>query len=394
MSKKQDKIPENVTVVSKKKHPVLRMVLFILELMILFICVMGSLLYIRGKNNPRHTADRFYEALKAGDFDAAYDMMVPEAETPFINREMFALAMSSRDFENGDYHLQRQSKTVYTLESDSDNDFPPIVLNFIEKETKRFSLISEYEVEIGGIYVQDVSFVVPKYAALSVNGILLDEDNSRINARIHGERLTNFYEKSYTVNRMYSGGYLIEVSGDIYQPYTDWVIIRNTDTASAQNSMINIRMDAPLFAPEMADILGQRAYKDFQTVFQAALSQDALCPFDVSKFEDNFYNSDYFSILKDELQPQYDGFYNAINMRDFESSINAHYYDYGSGNLIVDVELTYTIEIDYQSYSQLRGTYANHTKTDTGTANFRYYYRGEDWYLCFYNIAHGLDNIW
>ncbi len=368
--KKAGMAADGAMIKEKRKHPVLRMMIFLLELLLLTAGVAGAVLYLKIQNDPKVTAQRYFDALLSGDYQTAYAYLQLDGDNIFLSEEAFAAVMENKSIAGSRIRNVSQEDDIYSLRYDRGT----ISVEVKEQEQKKFQIFKEYTVSQED-FMQEMTFIAPKDLTVSLNGIVLDDTNCEIDEE---SSVINSYETSYTVE-MLAGEYIMEVSGENFKSYTEKIIV------DPEEYHFRIYVESPYISDDLAELLSERAYSDLQEIYQDAMKQEASCDVleeakkcDITD-EDSF--DYYFAELKSGLQIE-DGFFDYLELSEFTAQIYSYSYDYETGYLDVIVEINYKEEFGYQQLDWwTESYYEKYTDDSSGTADFHYAYIDGEWIL-------------
>ena len=373
MAKKKDDTTAGAVVKKeKKKHPGLRLIIFLLELLLIAGGIVGSILFIRKYNDPKLTATGYADALLAGDYETAYGYLVKDEENAFLTLEAYAAAMEATGVAKADKsELVKNEDGSFKLVYDNKE----IMIRLIEQDEKRYYVFRDYQIEHQNLYVEDIKFVAAKDLQISLNGIVLDSHSCRID-EVEG---LDLYQTSYTIDKMYAGPYIMEVTGENFKPYTEALAI----TSDAMYTEVAM----PYISDELVEILTMQAYQDLQEIFQSAMNQEEQCQLIedakmngvfASSYDDNVY---YYNSLKEHFNIE-DGFFEYLELKDWSASIQGYFYDDVTGKFLVDISLEYTEDYGYRMLDWwTESYYEKYDSSADGLAAFYYGYVDGEWVL-------------
>ncbi|MGN1158674.1 MAG: hypothetical protein ACI4SE_00595 [Lachnospiraceae bacterium] len=374
--KNKDVAAQATTNQEKKKNPTLRLIIFLVELVLIIVGIVGAVQFIKKYNDPKLTAENYFKALLAGDYATAYGYLEPaEEENAFINQSTYATAMASLEIAGcEDYEIFSEGNNVYSMSYD--NGYVTIKLH--EQDEKRYLLFKDYEVELQDIYAEDVTITAPKDVTITMNGLVLDSSNCRIGE----EDYLSDYETSYTIDRMYIGDYIVEVSGaDVYQPYTDKLEVSPYSTY--------FYVSQPYLAEDLADTLIERSYNTLEVVYQDAINQEETCAVleEAKAYDlvDPSYLQNGYDSIKYDLYI-YDGFFESVDLSDFTGEIDYYSYDYESGDLEITLTLEFYEDYTYQTLDWWTDRYEQSSDSGYGDATFEYRYVDGEWVLTYFYV--------
>lgn len=378
MAKKNKDVAAEATTVKKekKKKPALRLIILLVELAVIIGCVIGTVKLIEKYNNPKLTAERYFDALLAGDFETAYSYVEEMEDTVFLNKEAYIASMQYLEVAGQEYYnIYQNGKNQYTMSYGNDGY---LKIGLRECEEKKFFVFKEYEVVlIDYVFAEDVTIMAPKDVTVSLNGIVLDSSNCAIDESDY----LSAYETSYTIDRMYLGEYLLEVDGgEIYQPYSE---IMEVDWSSHSQYM-----DRPKLADGVATELLERSYDIIATTYQDAINgEESTAALDEIKANGGEVDEDYnfYTSLKNDLTIE-DGFFEYVDVFNFSGEISYYSYDYDTGNMEVSVELYYEEDYGYQVLDWWDEVYEASTDSGEADASFTYSYINGEWKLTRLNL--------
>lgn len=371
MAKKNKDVAAETTVKKeKKKNPALRLIILFVELAVIIGCVIGTVKLIEKYNNPKLTADNYFKALLAGDYDTAYSYVEEMEDTTFMNKDAYIAAMQYLEVAGEeDYRIYSVGDNEYTM-SYGNSGYMTIRLR--ECEEKRFFVFKDYEVILRDVFAEDVMITAPKDVTISVNGIVLDGSNCALDQSDY----LSAYETSYTIDCMYQGEYLVELDGgEVYQSYSE---IMNVEWDGCSHYMYQ-----PYLAEGIASELLERSYDIIATTYQDAMNQAETTAAleDVRANSENFdedYN--FYEYLKDDLQVD-DGFFEYVDVYGFSGEIGYYSYDYDEGYMTVTVYMDYQEDYGYQRLDWWDEVYLAYTDSSEASATFYYIYMDGEWVL-------------
>lgn len=377
MAKKKEDIKSE-----KKKNPTLRLIIFLVELVLLIGGIVGAVMMVKKYNDPKLTAENYYKALLAGDYATAYSYLeLGEEESAFINENTYATAMASLELTDyaDDYEIVEKGTAKYVLECGGRE---VLTIKLREQDAKRFLVFKDYEVEQLDMYAENISITAPKDVTLTIDGIVLDSSNCQKDQ----ESYLSVYETSYTIPKMFTGNYIIEVTGgDVYQSYTENINVDEYNTY--------FYLSQPYLAETMADTLIGRSYDLLAAVYQEAMNQDETSATLEAEKTDYLEDPDYldngYVSIKYDLDIS-DGFFEYLNVSDFSGEIDWYSYNYEDGNLEVQITLNYTEDYGYQTLDWWTDQYTESTDTGSGDASFEYTYVDGEWVLTYFYVYSGI----
>lgn len=377
MAKKKEDIKSE-----KKKNPTLRLIIFLVELVLLIGGIVGAVMMVKKYNDPKLAAENYYKALLAGDYATAYSYLeADEEESAFINENTYVTAMASLELTDyaDDYEIVEKGTAKYALECAGRE---VLTIRLHEQDAKRFLVFKDYEVELLDMYAENISITAPKDVTLTIDGIVLDSSNCQKDQ----ESYLSVYETSYTIPKMFTGNYVIEVTGgDVYQSYTESINVDEYNTY--------FYLSQPYLAENLADTLIGRSYDLLAAVYQEAMNQDETSATLEAEKTDYLQESDYldngYTSIKYDLDIS-DGFFEYLNVSDFSGEIDWYSYNYENGNLEVRITLEYTEDYGYQTLDWWTDQYTESTDTGSGDASFEYTYVDGEWVLTYFYVYSGI----
>lgn len=391
MSEKQENGMQNQSVQNeKKKNPGLRLVIFLLELIILIAGIAASAIMMKHYNDPKRVADQYFSALKEGDYATAYSYLQPQeaGESDFVNVNVYAAVMEKYGFadeaadavERTDAQL---GEGVYVLDAGRGAH----TVQVLETGKKRLFFFKEYEVCPLDFYAEDVYITAPKMMTVSVNGITLNENNStRDDAST--EVYLNAYETAYRIDRMIAGDYRIQVSGDVFQTYTEDVTV---------NTYYNVfMMETPMIKEGTMEQIAEELPEVVKSLFQSALNgEDAQTAFAAAGLSAPTENGkSYYDDLVDDLLSD-DGYFTSFKLSDFEASNTySGWFDWETGDYCCNIALNYVTSYSYDVLDWwTESYYESKEDNDYGFIDFDMVYRNGEWMIDDLYISSGIY-IW
>ncbi len=363
MSEKQESVMQGQTVQNeKKKNPGLRLVIFFIELIILIAGAAGSVIMINRYNDPELVAQNYFNALKEGDYAAAYSYLQTvegEEQSDFVNLDIYAAAMEKYGFadetvEVTDWTDEQYGEVSYALDAGRGTH----TVQVVETGKKRLFLFKEYEVCPQNFYAEDVYITAPKMMTVSVNGINLNESNS-VRDDHSSDVYLSAYETAYKIDRMIVGDYRIQVSGDVFETYTEDVTV---------NSYYNVfMMDTPVLKQGTLEQVAEKVPEIIRSLYQSALNgEDAQTAFAAAGLHEPTENEiSCYNGLVDDLIID-DGYFTSMKLADFEASSYGGWFDSTTGEYCSDITLELTASYDYdildwwtESYYESKQDYSN-----------------------------------
>lgn len=380
MSEKQENIMQDQTVQNeKKKNPGLRMIIFLIELIVLIAGVVGSAIMVNRYNDPERVAKRYFQALKEGDYATAYSYLQTEegeGESDFVNVSVYAAVMESYGFadETADA-TERTDEELGEAFFVLDAGRGAHTVQVVETGKKRLFLFKEYEICPQDFYAEDVYITAPKMMTVSVNGIPLNESNSTRDDDSKDVYL-NPYETAYKIDRMIVGDYRIQVSGDIFQTYTEDVTV---------NTYYNVlMMDTPVIKEGTLEQIAEELPETVRSLYQSALNgEDAQTAFAAAGLsgltEDG--QSTYDDLVDDLLID--DGYFTSFELSDFEANVyGGGWFDWETGEYYSNITLSYTTSYHYDVLDWWTESYYESKEDEyNGNIDFDVFYRNGEWVI-------------
>lgn len=393
MSEKQENGMQNQSVQDeKKKNPGLRLVIFLIELMILIAGIVGSAIMMNHYNDPERVAKNYFHALEEGDYATAYSYLQPQeaGESDFVNVNVYAAVMEKYGFAdeaaNAEERKDEQFGEVsYVLDAGRGAHSVQVV----ETGKKRLFFFKEYEVCPLDFYAEDVYITAPKMMTVSVNGVTLNESNSTRND--DSEVYLNAYETAYRIDRMIAGDYRIQVSGDVFQTYTEDVTV---------NTYYNVfMMETPVLREGMMEQIVEELPEVVKSLYQSALNgEDAQTAFAAAGLSapTESGKSHYDDLAEDLLSD--DGYFTSFQLSDFEVSDTystySGWFDWDTGDYCCNIALNYMALYSYDVLDWWTESYYESKEDDYyGYIDFDVAYRNGEWRIDDIYISSG-TYIW
>lgn len=378
MSEKQENGMQNQSVQNeKKRNPGLRLVIFLLELIVLIAGIAGSAIMIKHYNDPKRVADQYFSALKEGDYATAYSYLQPQeaGESDFVNVNVYAAVMEKYGFADEAADAvgrtdEQLGEGVYVLDAGRGAH----TVQVLETGKKRLFFFKEYEVCPLDFYAEDVYITAPKMMTVSVNGITLNESNSTRDDD-STEVYLNAYETAYRIDRMIAGDYRIQVSGDVFQTYTEDVTV---------NTYYNVFvMDLPVLQEGTMDQIAGKVPEIVKSLYQSALNgEDAQTAFAAAGLQapTEGEQSCYDGLVEDLTID--DGYFTRLELADFEASSYGGWFDWDTGEYRNDITLGYTTSYDYDVLDWwTESYYESKEESYNGYFDCEVVYRNSEWVI-------------
>lgn len=354
MSENQENTVQSQTVPNeKKKNPKLRLVIFLIELIVLAAGIVGSVIMIKRYNDPQRIADSYFNALKEGDYATAYSYLRAEEgmdTSVFLSMDVYASVMEQYGFadETADVSDSREEvygETYYVLDVGKGAH----TVQITETGKKNWFLFPEYEVCPQEFYAEDVYITAPKMMTVSVNGIELNSGNSTRDDHSEDVYLSG-YETAYKIDKMIVGDYRIQVSGDIFQTYTEDVTV---------NSYYNLfMMDTPVLKEGTVDQLAESIPEIIRSLCQSALNgEDAESAFAAAGLrEPSDEEIRKYDTLVDDFTID-DGYFTQIELSGLDAYNYGGYFDWETGEYCTSASVDFAIDYCYDQLDWWTGSY-------------------------------------
>ena len=380
MSEGQENMTQSQDVLTeKKKNPQLRLILFLIELIVLIAGIVGSIVLVKNYNDPKRVAESYFDALKAGDYATAYSYLQMEDDmetSAFVNVDVYASVMEKYGFaeEAADIHDRSQEQlgdTYYVLDAGKGAH----TIQVTETGKKKWLLFREYEVCPQNFYAEDVYITAPKAMTVSVNGIELNSSNSTRDDSSN-EVYLSAYETAYKIDHMIVGDYRIQVSGDIFQTYTEDVTV---------NTYYNVfMMDEPVLKAGSLDQIVELIPEKIQSLYQSAVNgDDAQTAFAAAGLHEPSDENEYASYenLVDDFTLD-DGYFTGITLSDFETFFYGGYFDWETGGYRANVTVEHAIAYSYDVLDWWTESYYESEEDEAyGYLNCDLVYRDGEWVI-------------
>ncbi|MBD5467466.1 MAG: hypothetical protein HDR21_04845 [Lachnospiraceae bacterium] len=346
MSEKQQNTVQNQAVQNEKKNnPQLRLLIFLIELIVLIAAIAGSVVLVKSYNDPKRVADSYFNALKAGDYATAYSYLQTEdgmETSAFLNADVYASVMEEYGFtgETADVRdsIEKEyGETYYVLDAGKGTH----AIQVVETGKKNWFFFQEYEVRPYNFYAEDVYITAPKVMTVSVNGIELNSGNSTRDDH-SSEVYLSAYETAYKIDRMFVGDYRIQVSGDVFQTYTEDVTV---------NVYYNVfMMEIPTLKEGTLERIAETLPDTIQSLYQSALNgDDTQTAFAAAGLhEPSETEAGRYEVLMDDFYLS-DGYFTEVTLSEFEAETYGGYFDWETGeyrsNITMDFNIAYSYDI-------------------------------------------------
>lgn len=325
-----------------------RVIIMLVEigLIIGFLVATGKM--IGTYSNPDKVADRYYDALKDKDFEEAYGLLDLEDMGDFASKESYIEHMKKAFSKAKDFSVDKISRNKFRMDWESEDGYRESEIRVALQEDKRFLIFKEYKVRPQDLFVEDVTITVPKEITVKLDGVLLDKTYEVGSSDELMAGLMNDYEKVYRIDKMYEGTYTLELSGDVWQPYTCEIEVAEYDTI--------FYPDLPYLSPDVARDLTEKSVAILTDLYSSGISGEEseyitsaaeVLGTDAAGLLDDY---DYFS---SDLELPEGSYYNNISFDNVIGEIsNYDYYSYvfesnDNGYLTVDVDLSYDYNYKY-----------------------------------------------
>lgn len=357
--------------VAKKKNPVARLVIFILEILLLAGGIVGAVLFLKKNNDPKLVAQNYFEAIKEADYASSLKYLSEDEKGHFLTPEAYAAAMEAKGVSNSDYTVEYDGEGFYSMISDNGG---VLTVKVTETGKKRMLVFKEYQVELVGFTAESVTLVSALDATVKLNGEVLNESNCQVEKDASTAR--------YTIDELYIGNYYVEVSGDMYKTNTEKITISTSD------SFTSCKLADPEVNPEIYQEIADKAFNDYCTILQSAINGDDYC----SVF-DSVMSIDYYQY--EEWMDEYDDLLGAVYMEDgfFDyftvtnvSCESIYTSDISNGYPTIYVDLYYDTEYQYQELDYwTESYYETYYDTNYGWYDAYYSYVNGEWVLSGYS---------
>lgn len=391
MSENQENTVQSQTVQNeKKKNPQLRLIILLIELIVLIAGVVGSMIVVKNYNDPQRVADGYFNALKAGDYATAYSYLRGEEgmdTSEFLSLDVYATVMDQYGFADESADVSDGGETVYgetyyVLDAGRGTH----TIQVAETGKKKWFLFPEYEVCPQEFYAEDVYITAPKMMTVSVNGIELNSSNSTRDDHSEDVYLSG-YETAYKIDKMIVGDYRIQVSGDIFQTYTEDVTV---------NSYYNLfMMDEPVLKEGTVDQLAESVPEMIRSLCQSALNgEDAGTAFAAAGLpepsDDEIWQ--YDTLVSDFTID--DGYFKQIELSGMDAYNYGGYFDWETGEYCTNITVDFTIDYSYDQLDWWTGAYYESNEDESwGCFRCDPVYRDGEWVFEDVSITTGIY-IW
>lgn len=362
---------------AQKKNPSLRLIVFAVELILLIAAAAGSVILVKKYNDPERVAESYFNALKKGDYATAYSYLKTEEgmdTSDFLSLDMYASVMEEYGFANEAVDVNSHSgeefeELLYVLDAGRGAH----MIQVVETGEKKWFLFREYEVCPQDFYADNVYITAPKQMEVSVNGIELNSGNSTRDDH-SDEVYLSAYETAYKIDKMFVGDYRIQVSGDIFQTYTEDVTV---------NTYYNVIMlDTPVLKEGSVDQLAEMMPEMVKSLYQSALNgEDAQTAFAAAGLnEPDEEECSQYEALVDDFTVD-DGYFTQISLSDFDVySYYGGYFDWETGEYRTDITLEYQVTYSYDILDWWTESYYESKEDDSyGYFDCDIIYRNGEW---------------
>lgn len=357
----------------------------LIETVILVAFIFATVKVIQHFNSSSIVANKYCEALVEQDWVTAYSLLDVDDDGQFTSKEAFISTMENKYKFITDYKIKEGKRNLYTFEYNIPAGDYESIIKLVEQDEKSYFIFKNYKVKPTDLTVEDVTIVVPKDITVEINGIALDsknEDSSSIMS-------TNDYEKTYVIDKMYAGTYLLELSGACWQSYTYKIEVSEYETF--------FYPETPYLSPDVVRDLTEGSAEILNEMYNSAIAGSDCASLTEAAKDDDVNGDDILSnydYLRTGLELYNEGsFYNYLTFSNISGEIYSYYYDEEYLKVSLDLNFSY----DYQYSSKEVDWYTDQTyyeteaDTSTDSASFEYIYKDGQWMLSnlyVYNIVY------
>lgn len=342
----------------KKNLALILMVLIIVGLLIGGICVVSYL------TAPERIVEKYFSALKAEDWDGAYDCLYV-AESEFINREQFALAMEKEPLladHIASYEINEDSGS-YVIEYATDlSPKNSMTVELVEMGEKKFLLFPSYKVSAANM-ITSLNLTAPYYTEAYLDGISLN-DSSSVDSYVEGSLC------SYQISSVFRFPHEVFIRSDVTEDFV-------TETSSD----LYVNFYDLTMKPQTQEDIHLQAQSDFTQLFSAAANGDDLAGDHIlyENYHDYFYDYLY--------SPTAEGIHDIQLTGTFVTSEQEYVNEYLSYECAVEYTFDYNYYYYDEEYQKTERKWIDilrfEDRSSQGTAYFLYTYdiRTGSWML-------------
>ena len=352
----------------------------VLLVFILFLAIGSSL------SNPKHVATKYFKSYAEGDYDAMYSCLA-SVDSQFVTKDSFVKYMSARN--------ERQIGKIESYEVREEKDMVPSSLSnrydYLEDGTpsstltKRFYItyissgsgsvntfqvtlalqksrkllfFKQYKVGIDQYLAQDVQFLAPPGATVTVDGVTLkngvpyaDDENML----------------AYSVGSMFAGEHTVKVSGAIYQEMTQTVSVYDGSTETLR----------PEISENQKQVLAVQTENVLRTMCSGALSGKSFSALGLQNCSEDV--AEYYEDLCDTLRNDDGTGYTSITFASF--STDSVYRDDTEYECNLDFQYNYVRMVMDWWTDELRQEVSDYAHSGSVSASFAYDAAASAWKL-------------
>lgn len=242
----------------KEKERMIRRRTFILLLAGLVAACLSGVVILFHYNNPVNTARAYFDAILEKDWDAVYQMVDIAGDGQFLEKSAYITVVEEQFRDMTEYSLEKADGNTYVVEYDTRDGLEHSTIVLVEQEPK-FLLFQDYKVQPVDLIAEKIYFLVPDDISIALNGIPIEAEyivDSIEASDVEAENdsvETASYEKIYCLPSMYIGKYVLELSGESYQEYTEEITIHKAGEI--------IRPELPYLAEETVAAVSESAFE-------------------------------------------------------------------------------------------------------------------------------------
>lgn len=363
-----------------------RIIIMLIEVVLIVGFLIASGKMIGAYNDPEKVADRYFDALKDNDFEAAYNLLDMEDMGTFASKEAYIEQMKEDFRKAKDYNIDKISRNKFRMDWESNEGYCESEIRVTLQDEKKFFIFKQYKVRPQNLFVEDVIITVPKEITVKLEGVELDKSYEIDNSDELMSGLLNDYEKAYKIDKMYAGTYTLELSGDAWQPYTSKIVVSKYETS--------FYPELPYLSPDVVRDLTESSAGILSDIYSAGIAgeeSETITASAEALGTDGADLLDDYDYFKSNLEMSEGSYYNNISFENVVGEIlNYDYYSYvvennNKGYLTVDLDLSYDYSYKYTELIDawwIEASYYGSTEDyGSDTASFSFAYIDGEWVL-------------